>query len=207
MNYSAERNNDVQDVISNINHVKVTIMKDFKVINHGLTVDFHFPTSLKEIDVDYLKAVTANVVVADNHTLVGIVYHEKLFNVIVSRKRQQKNLTAAVTPVFIRAGKTDSDFINSAECKNPLVIPSSSLSLGYHVAAPKNVLSLDYFIRAIDGDNSLAKRYDNNFGDEECFFVEFKLIPNVEIKGFYKEAEEVDSKQYVELTREAVGDC
>ena len=182
-------------------------MKQFTVVTGNADIVFHMPTSLDEISVDYLKAVTANVAIADNYTLVGIVYSEKLFDIIISRKRQQKGITTAVTPIFIRTGKTDSDFINSATCKVPLIIPSSSLNLGHHVAAPKNVLSLDYFIRAIDADNSLAKRYDNNFGNEKCLFVEFKLIPNVEIKGFYEKAEEVDSTEYVEVHLKNGGDC
>jgi len=182
-------------------------MKDFLVNGTKVNFNFHFPTSLEEIDADYLFNVTKNVVVAEHHTLIGIVYHEKLFDIIVSRKRNQKGLTAGVVPIFIRAGKTDSDFIKSGDCKDKLIIPSSSLSLAYHVAAPQNVLSLDYFIRAIDGDNDLARRYDNNYGNEQCFFVEFKIIPNNEIKAIYKEAEVVDSTKYVETSMRSEGDC
>lgn len=206
-NFGAASNNDSVNVFNNINHFKITIMKNFEVICSTLKFNFHFPTSLGEIDADYLKAVTENVNVADHHCLIGIVYHEKLFDIIVSRKRNQKGLTAGVVPIFIKAGKTDSEFIQSAECRDKLIIPSTSLSLGHHVAAPKNVLSLDYFIRAIDRDNSLAKRYDNNYGNEECFFVEFKLIPNNEIKGIYKEAKDVDTKKYVETSMISGGDC
>ena len=86
-------------------------MKHFEVIGTKVKFNFHFPTSLDEIDAEYLKAVTANVQVADHHTLIGIVYHEPLFNIIVARKRKEKGLTSAVVPIFIRAGKTDDDFI------------------------------------------------------------------------------------------------
>ena len=206
-NFGAASNNDSVNVFNNINHFKITIMKNFEVIGTTVKFNFHFPTSLDEIDADYLKTVTDNVLVPDHHCLVGIVYHEKLFDIIVSRKRNQKGLTAGVVPIFIKAGKTDSEFIQSAECRDKLIIPSTSLSLGHHVAAPKNVLSLDYFIRAIDSDNNLAKRYDNNYGNEQCFFVEFKIIPNVEIKGIYKEAENVDTKKYVETSMISGGDC
>lgn len=207
LNFSGGSNIDSINVFNNINQFKITIMKDFLVQGTKVYFKFHFPTSLEEISVDYLKAVTENVKVADHHSLIGIVYHEKLFDIIVSRKRNQKGLTAGVVPIFIKAGKTDSEFINSAECRDKLVIPSSSLSIAHHVAAPKNVLSLDYFIRAIDSDNSLAKRYDNNYGNEQCFFVEFKIIPNNEIKGVYKEAQNVDSTQYVETSMRSGGDC
>ena len=206
-NTSGARNNDSVNVFSNINHFKITIMKDFLVQGKRVDFNFHFPTSLDEIDADYLFDVTRNVEIAEHHSLVAIVYHEKLFNIIVSRKRKDKNLTAGVVPIFIRAGKNDSDFIKTADCKDKLIIPSTSLSLAHHVAAPKNVLSLDYFIRAIDSDANLARRYDNNYGNEECFFVEFKIIPNNEIKGIYKAAPDVDSKKYVETSVRSGGDC
>ena len=206
-NFGGASNNDSVNVFNNINHFKITIMKDFLVEGTKVDFNFHFPTSIEEIDADYLKAVTSNVHVAEHHSLIGIVYHEKLFDIIVSRKRNQKGLTAGVVPIFIKAGKTDTDFIQNAECKDKLIIPSSSLSLAYHVAAPKNVLSLDYFIRAIDSDNSLAKRYDNNYGNEQCYFVEFKIIPNNEIKGLYKEAEAVDTSKYINTSMKAGGDC
>ena len=182
-------------------------MKDFKAINPNAVVNFHFPTSFDEIDAEYLKAITANIHVADHHTLIGIVYHEKIFNVITSVKRNAKSMTSAVTPIFIRSGNTDSDFIASATCKDKLIIPSTSLSLAYHAAAPRNVLSLDYFLRAISGDTEIFKRYDGNYGNEECFFVEFKIVPNCEIKGFYTKAEQIDSTKYVEIQKEVVGDC
>lgn len=206
-NDSVASNNDSVNVFNNINHVKITIMKNFEVIGTRVKFNFHFPTSLEELDADYLFDVTRHVQIPDHHTLIGIVYHEKLFDIIVSRKRNQKGLTAGVVPIFIRAGKTDSDFIKSANCKDKLIIPSSSLSLGHHVVASKNVLSLDYFIRAIDSDNSLAKRYDNNYGNEQCYFVEFKIIPNVELKGIYKDVENVDTTKYVETSMISGGDC
>ena len=182
-------------------------MKDFLVQGTKVNFNFHFPTSLEEIDADYLFNITKHIEIPEHHTLIGIVYHEKLFDIIVSRKRNQKGFTAGVVPVLIRAGKTDSEFIKKGDCKDKLIIPSTSLSLGYHVAVPKNVLSLDYFIRAIDSDNSLAKRYDNNYGNEPCFFVEFKIIPNVEIKGIYKDVKEVDTTKYLETSVKGGGDC
>lgn len=196
-------NNDVIDVFNNINHFKVTIMKDFEVVNRGVKYQFHFPTSLNEITPEYLNEVTKHVHIADNYSLVGIVYHEKLFDLIIARKQAKKSFSAAIVPIFIRAGKNDSEFIQSAKCKDKIITQSMNLNLSYHVAAPQNTLSIDYFMRAIDGDNSLAKRYDNVYGQEQCFFVEFKLIPNNEIVGFYTDADKVDSP-YVDVQLESV---
>lgn len=160
-------------------------MKEFILETETKRVKFNFPTSLSEITPEYLAMVTANVKVADNYTLVGIVYHETLGAVIITRKQSKKSITGGVVPIFIKAGNTDSDFIKSAKCKDKLIIASSQLSLGHHVVAPKNTISLDYFIRVLDQDTTVAKRYNNNYGKEQCFFVEFKLVPNCDIVGFY----------------------
>lgn len=173
-------------------------MKDFEVVTRYRKYHFHFPTSLDEITADYLNDVTSNVHIAANYSLVGIVYHEKLFDLIIARKQAKKSFSAGVVPIFIRAGETDSKFIKSATCKDKIITQSINLNLSYHVAAPQNTLSIDYFMRAIDGDPNLSRRYNNDYGKEECFFVEFKLVPNNEIVGFYTEIEPVDSP-YVDV--------
>lgn len=175
-------------------------MKQFQLLADGKQVNFNFPTNLEEITPEYLEAVTAQVHIADHHCLVGVVYHESLGSVIIARKQAKKGLTGIVVPIFIKAGTTDSEFIKSMKCKDKLIIPSSQLSLGYHVAAPKNVLSLDYFIRHLDRDVSVAARYNNNYGKEECYFVEFKLVPNVNIVGFYDEMTKIpEHDKFVEV--------
>lgn len=170
-------------------------MKEFILETKTKRVTFNFPTSLDEITPEYLSQVTANVKVADNYSLVGIVYQEVLSSVILARKQSKKNITSGVVPIFIKAGNTDIDFIKSAKCKNKIIISSTQLSLGYHVTAAKNVLGLDYFIRVLDQDTTIAKRYNNNYGMEKCCFVEFKLVPNCDIVGIYDSTKvDVDNK-------------
>lgn len=160
-------------------------MKTFELINPDKTVVFNFPTSLNEITEDYLLNVTKNVNIANDYTLVAIIYHESLGSVILARKQSKKTMTTGVVPVFVKSGATDNDFIKSAKCKDKLIIPSSQLSIGYHVVAPANTLSLDYFINILDKDFEVAKRNNNNYGKEHCFFVEFKIVANCDIVGFY----------------------
>ena len=162
-------------------------MKQFQLVADGNEVNFNFPTSLDEITPEYLQAITAKVNVADHYSLVAIVYHESLGSVIIARKQSKKGLTSGVVPIFVKAGGTDSNFIKSINCKDKLIISSAQLSLGYHVTVPENTLSLDYFIRRLDKDISVAARYNNNYGREECYFIEFKLVPNSDIVGFYNE--------------------
>ena len=178
-------------------------MKTFSLETENRVYDFKFPTSLSEITAEYLDNVTANVVVADNYTLVGIVYHETLGSVILARKQSKKTITSGVVPIFIKAGNTDNGFIKSAKCKDKLIIASSQLSLGHHVAAPANTISLDYFIKTLDKDNTVAKRYNNTYGQEECYFIEFKLVPNCDIVGFYDTKDNKFHNPYIEITTKA----
>ena len=175
-------------------------MKRFELESENNYYTFDFPTSLSEITAEYLDNVTSNVVVADNYTLVGIVYHESLGSVILARKQSKKSITGGVVPIFIKAGNTDNEFIKSAKCKDKLIIASSQLSLGHHVVAPANTLSLDYFIRTLDKDNNVARRYNNTYGQEECYFVEFKLVPNCDIVGFYDTKDNKFYNPYIDIT-------
>lgn len=164
-------------------------MKTFQVITPSKVVEFKFPTSLKELSSEYLKAVTANVEVANHYSLVGIIYHEKLANIIMTYKQKKQGFTTGVVPIFIKAGKTDNEFIAKAKIKDKLIIPSTQLSLGHHVAAPKNTLSVSYFTNLLSKDIGAYQRAIQNGGDEECFFVEFKLVPNSDIVGLYSSTE------------------
>lgn len=174
-------------------------MKEFVLETGTKKVSFQFPTNLSEITQEYLQQVTANVKIADNYTLVGLVYHETLGSVILARKQSKKGITSGVVPIFIKAGNCDNEFIKSAKCKDKLIIAFSQLSLGHHVAAPTNVISLDYFIRTLDKDVTVAARYNNNYGKEECYFVEFKLVPNCDIVGFYDSTKLEPENPYVKV--------
>lgn len=179
-------------------------MKDFTVKSNGREMTFHFPTSLDEITTDYLEKVTEHIQVADNYCLVAIVYHETLGSVIIARKQSKKGLTGAVVPIFIKAGYTENEFVNSMSCKDKIIIASTQLSLAHHVACPTNTLSLDYFIKAIDGDNELFKRYNNSFGKEPCFFVEFKMVPNCDIVGYYEQGLTKMDNPYLDIKSDVI---
>lgn len=172
-------------------------MKQFELINGEQKVTFNFPTSLNEITKEYLDKVTENVKVADNYVLVGVVYHETLGSIIITRKQSKKSFTSGVVPVFVKAGKIDNEFFNNIESKDKLILSSQQISMGQHVVCPSNVLSLDCFIKHLDKDTTVAQRYANNYGKEECYFVEFKLIPACEIVGYYKSNKiELDNTYY-----------
>lgn len=177
-------------------------MKDFQLIAEGNEINFKFPTSIDEITKDYLLQVTSQVHVANDYTLLAIVYHEKIGSVIITRKQAKKSITGAVVPIVIKSGACDNDFIKSMQTKDKVIIDSAMLSTAYHVTCPKNTLSLDYFIRRLDKDISVAARYGNAYGNEECYFVEFKIVPNSAIIGYYNETDKTEvTNPYINIKK------
>ena len=160
-------------------------MKTFSLINGDKEIIFNFPTNINELNEEYLTSITDNVNISDYHVLVGLVYHETVGRLIIARKQSKKSISSGVTPIFIKAAEVNNDFIKSIKIKNKLIIPSSQIALSQHVIVPHNTLSLDCFIKYLDRDINVAERYNNTYGKEECYLIEFKLVPATDIIGYY----------------------
>lgn len=146
-------------------------------------VNWTLPTELYEINAEYLKAVTDCVKVADNYVLVALCFRERISTLLMSVKEKVKKLNSNVIPLFVKAGTTDNDYIKTINTTEKLIIGSSDLALGHHVYSPKNVITVDKFLQSTEGDANLyssAMKYK-----DYVYFVEFKLIPAVSIKGHY----------------------
>lgn len=161
-------------------------MKTINVSTPSKDVLFNLPTSLDELTPEYLKHVTRDIHVADHHILVGIVYPQVPVELAMLYKQKKGNMRASIIPIFVKAGNTDSEFIKSMSVSDKLIIPGSSLEMAYHVNAPENKISIDYFIGALDKDNQAYKNLMMGGGKKEvCYFVEFKIISNANVVGFY----------------------
>lgn len=178
--------------LNNVLNQNLNLMKEFEVFTTDGKVTYSFPTDASEIDAPYLTAITANIHVAPHHTLVGLVYRERVSTIVMTYKQKKKGLDVGINPIFIKAGETDSNFISSLEIKDKLIIPTSMLQLGHHVNVPKNELSIDRFISTINNDNEIGKRaITANF---PVCFVDFKIVPNTDIVGAYHGKLEVPHK-------------
>lgn len=143
----------------------------------------YLPSNLLEITEDYLKKITQEVEVADNYSLVGICYREKISTLILSARQKKKDISTAVIPIFVKAGKTDNEFINSIKPCDKLLISGSNISLGQHVTAPLNEINIERILALTEGD---ANIYQTTLKlTSPCYFLEFKLIPNCNILGRY----------------------
>lgn len=158
-------------------------MLTLEVNNKQGVFQLNLPTSLNEIDESYIMEVTNHVKVDANYTLIGIVFREKLSTLVLAARKSKKNSDIPVIPIFVKAGETDSKFINSLNVRNKLIISSSDIMMGYHVSAPNNLITINNILDLLDGD---MKVYNQLMASQEmCYFIEFKLVPNCNIHGAY----------------------
>ena len=156
-------------------------MKSFEVNTEKGKVIINLPTSIDEIKTEYLKEVTEHIKVAPEYSLVALIYGTTMAE-LINATNVFNNVV--VVPMFIKAGKTDSEFINDINIRDVLTITSGNLSLAIHVANPYNQLSINKIssmIRYNIKNNDIRKE---SFLDRNVYrFIEFKLVPNCNINA------------------------
>lgn len=162
-------------------------MLTIKTKNESGEYQLNIPTCLSDITTDYLKDVTSEIVIAPEYSIIGLVYKEKLSNIILASRRNQKDTNISVIPIYIKSGETYSTLINNnnINIKDKLIISSSDIMLGYHISTPKNLISINNILNLISTDANIYK--DPYKYNTICYFIEFKLVPNCNIHGFYKQ--------------------
>ena len=147
----------------------------------------NLPTTLSDITKEYITNVTSHIEVDANYTVVGTVFREKLSTLILASRRNKKNSEISVIPIFVKAGKTDSEFINSLYIRDKIIISPSDVMMGHHLSTPNNFLTINLILDLLDGD---IKVYNQLMTSQEmCYFIEFKLVPNCNIHGAYQQSE------------------
>ena len=174
-------------------------MKEFIVKTKMSEVKFNFPTNLKELSEDYLTKVTSNVTVAPNYSLIGLVYHERIANLILMSKTKKKTASIGVIPIFIKTTNGDNSIANIAKVGQKILVSNSQLELAYRCSTP-NKLTIDYFANVIAAstDTDLYQKALLDKDQSEVFFVEFKIVPNCDIIALYDDAVKIENP-YIEI--------
>ena len=164
-------------------------MKEFVIEKQGVELKLNLATKISEITKEYLLAVTDDVVVAPYHAVIATVYRCKLPEVISSNKKSRA-MAIAIVPLFVKANvpleteKATFDLISSLDCTDKIIIAGSDIERGYQISTPKNVITIDNIVKIYNHDNNFAK---NTMADQNYYyFVDFKLVPINDIKGYYK---------------------
>ena len=163
-------------------------MKEFIIGEGEKGFTMNLPTSLNEITEDYLLGVTNHIYVAPYYAIVAIVYRCQL-GFIISTSKRKKDLATAIVPIYVRSNPTSNSeettvkMFDSMKTGDKLIIAGTDIERGYHLTCPKNFITIDNIIRIYNSDTNFAKgvMMDNNF----YYFVDFKLVPINDIKGFY----------------------
>lgn len=177
------RNTFISTIINiNFNYNFITIMRELQIsTKKGDNVIINLPTKLAEITPAYLKEVSDHIGIASDYSLIAIIYRDKLANIINSQ-RNKKDTSVSVICKFVKCGDTDNKFIKNITCGDTCVISSGDLSIAHHVGCDYNDLSLSKIL-AIASQSDDIYRKALNYGFENNYFVEFKLIPNNAIHG------------------------
>lgn len=149
-------------------------MKNFKVNGNLGEFELNLPESLEEITNEYLQNCTEFIHPAPDYALVGVIYKDSLSLILTSAKKG-KPANVAVIPIFIKAGKTDSEFANNLKLGEKIVVAASDLSIGHHIKSPYNKITPQNIIDVCEGDKEIYK--DALGMHRPVCFVEFKLVP------------------------------
>lgn len=149
-------------------------MKTFEVNGNIGSYLINLPQSLEEVGTEYLTHCTDFINPAPNYAVVAVVYKDSLSLVLTSFKKKTPT-NMAVIPVFIKSGVTDSEFINSLNLGDRVVIAGSDLSIGHHINSPYNKITPNTICAVCDGDKDIYKKAMSV--QEPVCFVEFKLVP------------------------------
>ena len=99
---------------------------------------------------------------------------------IVFERKEGANV--AIVPVFIKAGTTDSEFVNGLNIGDKIVVSGSDLSIGNHINSPYNKITPDNIVRVCQNAGKEFYQSTLDLHTPICL-VEFKLVPIGAIKS------------------------
>ena len=166
-------------------------MLKFEVNGKKGNVILNLPTSIEELTKDYLINITNEVNVGNNYSLIALCHREKLSAFIMAGRNKKNDMSTAVVPIFIKHGSITTDsHVNNINVGDKLIIAPSNMAMGLHVNISKNTLTMGTLLNFIDGDGFA---YQNALKyKEQVYFIEFKIIPNCDIVGYYKDNNSTD---------------
>ena len=163
-------------------------MKQFTVTDGRSEFLMNLPTKISEITSDYLLSVTEDIIVSPYHAVVATIYRCKLPEVI-STSKKSRAMAIAIVPIYVKSNlpleteKPTFDLIAKIKCGDKIIIAGTDLERGYQLSTPKNFITIENVVKIYNHDKEFAKGVmaDQNY----YYFVDFKLVPINDIKGFY----------------------
>lgn len=162
-----------------------------KKANFAITV----PESLNEITPDILEKLTKDIKLPKHYCLVAFAYQTDSFELAFLGKKSGKQ-TIKVLPMLAKVTET---FVENFKIGDGLIINRSDVEFATHcpIGTKANVSAMIDYIAA---DVELAKKC----ATKEVFFdavgLEFKIVPETDIKGAFKVGYKIDDPFKVPVT-------
>lgn len=132
-----------------------------------------FPTNIKEITPDYLDLMTKDITVGDDFVLIALCTKVKARKVAIYGVRSNpEKLEANVIPIFVKAGHSNSEFVNSLKTADAIFITKSEIEYGQYVNNAKENLSINNVVEL------LYNEYNKGLEDltDDVITVSYRLV-------------------------------
>lgn len=137
------------------------------------------PTTLSEINFEYLNKITQHIHVAPDYALIAVVYKVRPIE-IVSSVKQNKNANVNAVAAFIK-GNSAPGFYDNIKLGDTVVIAPADIALGHTVRVVNNNLTPSKLLELADTNPDLNKKLIGVM--TPTYFVDFKIVATAFIHG------------------------
>ena len=137
------------------------------------------PTTLSEINFEYLNKITQHIHVAPDYALIAVVYKVRPIE-IVSNVKQNKNANVGAVAAFIKSNSAPG-FYDNIKLGDTIVIAPSDIALGHTVRVVNNNLTPSKLLELLETNPDLNKKLIGVM--TPTYFVDFKVVATAFIHG------------------------
>lgn len=152
----------------------------------------NYPTSYKEVDTEYLTAVTKNINLADNYVIVALIYPAKLKRLLLSINPNSKHKDEVVPYItsIAKVGNNTTELGKSLKSGDNAIINPSDIMIATHIEVTGNTLTKNFFLNNADGLDTKTMSKD------EVYLVDFKIVPLSAIKAVIPANSKADKHKF-----------
>ena len=147
------------------------------------------PTTLSEINFEYLNKITQHIHVAPDYALIAVVYKVRPIE-IVSSVKQNKNANVGAVAAFIK-GNSNPGFYDNIKLGDTVVIAPTDIALGHTVRVVNNNLTPSKLLELAETTPDLNKKLIGVM--TPTYFVDFKIVATAFIHGSMTKDESKES--------------
>ena len=151
------------------------------------------PTTLSEINFEYLNKITQHIHVAPDYALIAVVYKVRPIE-IVSSVKQNKNANVGAVAAFIK-GNSNPGFYDNIKLGDTVVIAPADIALGHTVRVVNNNLTPTKLLELAETNPDLNKKLIGVM--TPTYFVDFKIVATAFIHGSMTKDESKESMYLV----------